>query len=1174
MVHIKRVELSGFKSFIGTIEIPLRQGFTVVSGPNGSGKSNILDGLLFCLGLATSKGMRADRLPDLVNNTQSNSRKSRETTVSVTFDLEGIESEQDEWTVTRRLKVGSGGNYTSTYLIGDRICTATELHEELNRLRIYPEGYNVVLQGDVTRIITMNAKERRGVIDELAGVAEFDRRIDKTKETLEEVREREERCRIIEQELTFQSERLSTDRLKAQKYQQIKNNLNIQQQIEKVLSYRLIESKIGQVRKSIHSQEQEAVAICSDIALTQEIIELRNETLKGLNQEVRALGEEEQLAITAALATQNAQLEQIHGQQNQIATQLQSAKDKGVNLRANLTNFQKAQLDLQKKQTQLQEIFPAIECEFQQAKDALQVTREHAYKLANISEAWVQEQSNLSRKMSQLQKEIEPLRSQRAQLSERKQQLALVLEKDSQDLDSIKLDLSKKEESYTALGNKVTQTREQIGLLAQQLSQAQQQQTLQQETQSRLLVEQREKLRQLDRLEATQQAQQEAQGTYATQLILQSDLPGVCGLVAQLANVSQEYQLALEIAAGGRLANIVVENDSIAAAGIALLKQKRAGRATFLPLNKINPSRPPDYSHLRYVKGFIKPAIELLDCEERYRNVFSYVFGNTLVFNNVESARQHLGKFRLVTLEGELLETSGAMTGGSQSNRSTLHFGVVVSRDMEEITLVKRRLTDIDQMLLHSQQKLIKREQIVGQVSQNLAQARQQERESQLYLEQEQKELEQLKLQQNRLLTLIAENQEKFDSSSNALALLEQEIPKLEGQLKQVQDKLTTLEASQTHSEWQEVQKLIQIQENKFQQKTQAYQDAQNQIKEYDNSKLRLIRDLEETEQEIDQTHNNILSLEEAKLALDLQQNSLQEKIKTNQTKSQQLNEKLRERKQQRDQQENELKSLENEQQQKRWSLEKIQTTIIEQQETLNNLRQEGKNQQIELPDPLPEIAPTDLTLQKVQQNIKQMQRQLESMEPVNMLALQEYEQTQARLQELTDRLNTIVSERTELLLRVENFQTLRLRAFKEAYQSVNENFQEIFAELSEGDGYLQLEDSENPFNGGLNLVAHPKGKAVQRLSSMSGGEKSLTALSFIFALQRYRPSPFYAFDEVDMFLDGANVEKLSKMIQKQAKQAQFIVVSLRRPMIEASQQTIGVTQARGASTQVVGIKL
>jgi chromosome segregation protein len=198
----------------------------------------------------------------------------------------------------------------------------------------------------------------------------------------------------------------------------------------------------------------------------------------------------------------------------------------------------------------------------------------------------------------------------------------------------------------------------------------------------------------------------------------------------------------------------------------------------------------------------------------------------------------------------------------------------------------------------------------------------------------------------------------------------------------------------------------------------------------------------------------------------------------------------------------------------------------------------------------------------------------MEALEPVNMLALEEFERTQTRLEELTQKLTTLEGERTELLLRIENFTTLRRRAFQEAFDAVNENFQIIFAQLSEGDGYLEIDNPEDPFTSGLNLIAHPKGKPVQRLTSMSGGEKSLTALSFIFALQKYRPSPFYAFDEVDMFLDGSNVERLARMIKSQTEQAQFIVVSLRRPMMEASQRTIGVTQARGAYTQVLGIKL
>jgi chromosome segregation protein len=295
----------------------------------------------------------------------------------------------------------------------------------------------------------------------------------------------------------------------------------------------------------------------------------------------------------------------------------------------------------------------------------------------------------------------------------------------------------------------------------------------------------------------------------------------------------------------------------------------------------------------------------------------------------------------------------------------------------------------------------------------------------------------------------------------------------------------------------------------------------------------------------------------------------------------QQLSARLGATKQERDLLESQLRSLQTQHQQTAWQLEKLQAAGEERRkclellcEQLNKKLEELPESVLEIPDFLKNNDNYQGQLEQLQEEIRKGQKRLEAMEPVNMLALEEYENTKQRVDELSDKLRTLEEERTELLLRVENFTTLRYRAFKEAFDAVNKNFQSIFASLSDGDGYLQLDDEEDPFNGGLNLVAHPKGKPVQRLSSMSGGEKSLTALSFIFALQRYRPSPFYAFDEVDMFLDGANVEKLSQMIRQQSHQAQFMVVSLRRPMIEAAQRTIGVTQARGAHTQVLGIKL
>jgi chromosome segregation protein len=277
--------------------------------------------------------------------------------------------------------------------------------------------------------------------------------------------------------------------------------------------------------------------------------------------------------------------------------------------------------------------------------------------------------------------------------------------------------------------------------------------------------------------------------------------------------------------------------------------------------------------------------------------------------------------------------------------------------------------------------------------------------------------------------------------------------------------------------------------------------------------------------------------------------------------------------KQARDRAERQVRDQQTQQQQQHWQRQKLQESLQVRRQQLAELETQLAAQQAELPDPLPEV-PAELGLEQLQQELRSLQKRLQAMEPVNMLALEEYDRTQARLEELSQKLATLEEERTELLLRIENFTTLRQMAFKEAFDAVNENFQTIFAELSDGDGHLQLDDPHDPFASGLNLVAHPKGKPVRRLASMSGGEKSLTALSFIFALQRYRPSPFYAFDEVDMFLDGANVERLAKMIRHQAQQAQFIVVSLRRPMIESADRTIGVTQARGAYTQVLGINL
>ena len=1306
-MHVKRVELSNFKSFGGATDVPLLEGFTVISGPNGSGKSNILDSLLFCLGLASSRGMRAERLPDLVNQNQAKRRSTVETIVTATFDisdvmdmliaeeeeersesddfdefkeapkdsldsaedsgegsedveaelvesetlpeslaadLAGIEMEVlarngqngthqngnsannglalagkngnsqngngampsaaiaetafQEWKVTRRLRVTAQGTYTSNYYINDEPCTLNQLHEQLQRFRIYPEGYNVVLQGDVTSIISMNARERRVIIDELAGVASFDRKIDQAKSKLDVVKDREERFRIVENELIDQLDRLDQDRKKAEKYKQIKATLQEKQQWEGVMQWRQQTKQAEMLTGEIAKGHAEGEAIAQKITALTAQMEKSAEELALLNAQVKALGEEEYLALQAKLATQEAELRQLVRQEEELKGSTRGIASRLGEIQSGI-QIQESELGAigQHLKMLTEEDIAQITAERDGAIARLEAKREETNAIASQSQAWVQEQTNLRKQVEALLSQLEPQRSERVRLQERMSRLETQIAEQRQALGVLEAERANsygdaarsqsvfKEDSTTLsprLGEQQTEPegtlvasagQEKIRALAQAVADVEAELQTQTQTLNRLLQEQREKQRELDRLEAQEQATKESQGTQATETLKRSGLEGLCGIVAELGQADKRFRLALEIAAGGRMGFMVVEDDRVASRGIDLLKQKRAGRATFLPLNKIRVPNFKPADKWNRPDGFIDYAVNLIECDGKYADVFAFVFGSTVVFESLAEARRNMGKYRMVTLEGEILESSGAMTGGSLRDRGRLHFGTVAAGESQEAKGLRDRLQEITAILSRCEQKVNQLTMKAKEKAQALIEARQSYREEELKANQAATQRQALEQRLQQAQAQLARADQEYAEARTRLNELEAALPEQEQALAQKRQTLEDLEKSQTHSEWQQAQGIVrtlEIQLSEQQERLRAAEKRQQDlVAQQQRLQEKVQRDIEQIEALRQQQQQQINQQSE----IAQQQQGLQETIAQSKGAIALLDDKLRQEKNARDALERQYKTEQNQQQQNQWQLEKLKETQTLRQQQLHDLHTSIQRQLIELPDPLPEI-PEDLTLEELYKSLKNLQRRLEALEPVNMLALEEYERTLERLEELTLKLTTLEEERTELLLRIENFTTLRKEAFKEAFDAVNENFQTIFEELSDGDGHLQLDDADDPFAGGLTLVAHPKGKQVRRLASMSGGEKSLTALSFIFALQRYRPSPFYAFDEVDMFLDGANVERLSKMIQQQAQQAQFIVVSLRRPMIEAAERTIGVTQARGAYTQVLGINL
>ncbi|MFN6133244.1 MAG: AAA family ATPase, partial [Synechococcaceae cyanobacterium] len=437
MVHINQVELTHFKSFGGSIEIPLEQGFTVVTGPNGSGKSNILDAVLFCLGLASSRGMRAERLPDLINSAVLRQGRAAEASVTVRFDLgdwrpdaaeagleaavEGpwIQPGQQQWSVTRRLRVAPGGTYSSTYSADGVTCNLQQLQTQLRRLRVDPEGSNVVMQGDVTRIVSMSAKERRGIIDELAGVALFDSRIEQTRGKLDEVQDRQERCRIVEQELLVGRQKLEKDCARARSYQDLRQRLQLGRQQEQVLEVEELGQRLSQLAQRSAELQGRQEHERQTIAVAERESALAATALERLQAEVRELGEDQLLAVQAELAGLEASGRELARQgekHQQQAEELQRRREGLAGRRQELLQQRQA---LQGGDDDALEV---AERDCGQAEAAVELSRRRLGEVAGRSGSWLEQQQQRSRRRQELQGQLDPLQAEWQHLEERLRQ--------------------------------------------------------------------------------------------------------------------------------------------------------------------------------------------------------------------------------------------------------------------------------------------------------------------------------------------------------------------------------------------------------------------------------------------------------------------------------------------------------------------------------------------------------------------------------------------------------------------------------------------------------------------------------------------------------------------------------------------------------------------------------
>ncbi|MGB7993141.1 hypothetical protein [Methanoregula sp.] len=660
------------------------------------------------------------------------------------------------------------------------------------------------------------------------------------------------------------------------------------------------------------------------------------------------------------------------------------------------------------------------------------------------------------------------------------------------------------------------------------------------------------------RLEAAQQARGESGGK-AIEAV--KAIEGVHGTIAELGRAPPEYSTALNIAAGNKLQFVICDTDQIAADAIRYLKDERLGRVTFLPLNKL---RPPTLLPVKE-PGVVDYAVNLLDYDPVYDKAFAIALGSTLVVDTLDRARKLIGKYRMVTLEGEMLEKSGAMTGGS-AKKPAKGFGAAVD---DEIIRIRSHLAELAQEAATLEASIKRLTEVVdgkralrNEIDQDVARVG-------ALTEEYSRRFEAITCEKQTIESAVARQKNETGTSAAELTTLEGELDTVTetinaiiAQIDGIKNKLEDTNIPALTDQMEKKKKEIEEAERHLRNKEADMNDASRERQHFNVR----IGELGEERTRLDERNRQI----------DGEVAGSTEQITLNKTVIAQLEEKQK-------QFSGELENLRKKRADISGSIHASETKLIKfdsdkerfiiQLTALEERSQALTLEIASLKDMVGEIT-TDLTLTEIEGKIADAELALHKIGAVNMLAIEEYEKIQRQVEERTERKDTLSKERTNLIERIEKFEQMKFEAFMTAFKAIDTNFREIFARLTSGSGNLVLENEEDPFTGGLTFAVKPRDKKVHLLSSLSGGEKSLTTLAFIFSIQHHIPAPFYAFDEVDMSLDGANVERIAAMIKELAPSSQFVIVSLRKPMIEAAQRIMGVTIRPDKSTLVTGVKV
>lgn len=1179
-MYLKRIEMQGFKSFADKTVLEFKPGITTVIGPNGSGKSNISDAIRWVLGEQSMKSLRGAKSEDIIfAGTQA--RKSlgfAEVSIVIDNNDNKLPIEYSEVTVTRKIyRSGETG-----YFINKVPCRLKDILELFMDTGIGKDGYSIIGQGKIDEILSNKSEDRRHIFEEAAGIVKYRTRKQESEKKLEQTKLNLLRINDILAEIEANIEPLKLQSDKAKQFLDLREELKSIEVGLFIYNINTYKEKLEQLVKdediitsqkeaedskmeALQASKEELRQVVDDI--TAQIENMQNigfessNKIEKINSEIGISNERIQ-NNTANKQRLEAEILEVKSRIEELKEEQKQKLEKKTNLTSNKEKFEKELAEKEAELAELSKKLSAKELEIEGKKQIVQDNIDKKYELAAEINTQDVNYENLEKRKKQLKNEIDSVISE---------------------LDSTRYGKNEISKGFYDIESKRNIAVEKLEKSVQAKEQNMQKLKQYEDEISKLTYTQRMKQARHQFLIETEKEKEGYNKTVKSLLVAcdkDSSLnKGIHGVLANLISVEKEYETAIEMCLGQALQNVVTSTEQDAKKMIEYLRSNSLGRASFLPIASVQGKK---LDKLTKMDGVIGIASDLVKCKKEYEQIILSLLGRTVVVEDMDTAialaKKDKYSFRIVTLKGDIISSSGSISGGSVQTKTVNILGR--SREIEDL---EKELKKLEKQIAD---KTAEKEEYASSIGDSI--------EETAKLEKELQEIEIVYATEKQKMVAVEENITRLE---NRLAKLKEEVTQTEKQ-KEENRLLKEQKETEIQTLTQQIEELNKVIEefalnNKDNQKyiddlnfditnlkisVTSFDESESSIEEMVE---RISQDIKNNEQSIENKNQNILAINEENTKLEqtiTEYNAQIEQIKQEVTNS---GTKVEELKQERIAKNEKLVNTENEIQSQFSTLESLKEQIIKLDVKKTKLEQDLQ-QVVESLWNEYELTPNSTEEYQKPNNVATAQKQVNSLRnkikdlgSINIDSIEEYKKTKERYDFMSEQRLDLENTASKLRKIIGDMTTTMQNQFKEKFELINKNFNEVFTELfNGGKAELILENEENILECGIDIRVQPPGKKLQNMMLLSGGEKAFTAIALLFAILKINPAPFCILDEIEAALDDVNVYRFAEYLKKFCKQTQFLVITHRKGTMEAGDSVYGVTMEENGISKLLSIKL